>query len=177
MASMLCRIGAVRSSLGGGCPVTNCVLRRPLPSLSFHRSLSTEKTDSSKVAVEDVCQKKQQPVAKPASSSSVTVTKGAVKKRRFVTSARILPDGFVRPALYDEDTPIPRCESYPPTTYYMELFPWLLSAQRQRTPIDDLDGTTDTGTNSSCLASAAMHILPLPARRSLAQTLNLQIAR
>ncbi|KAJ2537932.1 hypothetical protein EV175_006575, partial [Coemansia sp. RSA 1933] len=152
------------------------VSRRSLPSLNFHRSLSTEKTDPPKVAGEDARHKKQ-PVAKPTADVSVTVSKSAVKKRRFVTSARILPDGFVRPALYDQETPIPRCESYPPMTYYMEVFPWLLSAQRQRTPMDDLDGTTDAGTNSACLASAAMRCLPVAARRSLAQTLNVHIAR
>ncbi|KAJ2212501.1 hypothetical protein EV179_004617 [Coemansia sp. RSA 487] len=64
-----------------------------------------------------------------------------------------------------------------PVKYHVGSFPWLLSAERQRTPMDDLDGTTDTGTNASCLASAAMRCLPLSTRHGLAQTLNLHIAR
>ncbi|KAJ2659150.1 hypothetical protein IWW48_003683, partial [Coemansia sp. RSA 1200] len=169
---MLCKAGVVRSSLVCHSP-TSGVLQWSGGSVhgataSFTlRSLCTEKTDSAKAVAENANHKKQ-PAVNAASTSSAIVTKSAVKKRRFVTSARILPDGFVRPALYDEDTPIPRCESYPPTTHFMEVFPWLLSAQRQRTPMDDLGGTTDVGTNAPCLASAAMRFLPLSARRSLA---------
>ncbi|KAJ2538806.1 hypothetical protein EV175_006418, partial [Coemansia sp. RSA 1933] len=36
-----------------------------------------------------------------------------------------------------------------PEKYHAGSFPWLLSAERQRTPMDDLDGTTDAGTNSA----------------------------
>ncbi|KAJ2750755.1 hypothetical protein H4S06_004294, partial [Coemansia sp. BCRC 34490] len=48
-----------------------------------------------------------------------------------------------------------------PAKYHAGSFPWLLSAEHQRTPMDDLDGTTDIGTNAPCLASAAMRFLPL----------------
>ncbi|KAJ1956799.1 hypothetical protein GGI12_005209, partial [Dipsacomyces acuminosporus] len=109
--------------------------------------------------------------------------------RRLATSARILPDGFVRPALYDEHTPIPRCESYP-TTYHASFFPWLLSAERQRIPYDDLQGLragTGSYTNSSSSSSshsyssstvleAVAGCLPRSVRRYLAHSLNMHIA-
>ncbi|KAJ1767528.1 hypothetical protein LPJ74_005308, partial [Coemansia sp. RSA 1843] len=110
---MLCKVAGVARSGLGGCSLTSGVLQRPkggwhsATTLAAIRSLSTEKTDTSKVAGDDTRQKKQPPAVK-STGTPVIVTKGATKKRRFVTSARILPDGFVRPALYDEGTPIPR---------------------------------------------------------------------
>ncbi|KAI9506207.1 hypothetical protein BX070DRAFT_76596 [Coemansia spiralis] len=49
-------------------------------------------------------------------------------------------------------------------------------SSRQRIPVDDLDDTPTTCTGSS-LTTAAMRCLPLPARRHIAHTLNLRIAR
>ncbi|KAI9506209.1 hypothetical protein GGI26_000399 [Coemansia sp. RSA 1358] len=63
-----------------------------------------------------------------------------------------------------------------PAKYHAGSFPWLLSAERQRIPVDDLDDTPTTCTGSS-LTTAAMRCLPLPARRHIAHTLNLRIAR
>ncbi|KAJ2266666.1 hypothetical protein EV176_005519 [Coemansia sp. RSA 451] len=106
------------------------------------------------------------------------------KQRRLVTSAQVLPDGYVKPALYDEHTPIPRCEAYP-STYHMGSFPWLLSAERQRTPMEDLEPAAVHSedfalqrTNAADSAvSAAAGLLPLAARRHLAHALNMRIAQ
>ncbi|KAJ1647908.1 hypothetical protein LPJ64_000794, partial [Coemansia asiatica] len=125
--------------------------------------------------------------AKPANASKL---KQATKPRRLATSARVWPDGFVKPALYDEDTPIPRCETYP-TSYHMGLFPWLLSAERQRIPMEDLEVSTGCQSNESLVnedhqtiaarsngfMAAAAQWLPLSARRRLAHKLNMHIAR
>ncbi|KAJ1724371.1 hypothetical protein LPJ53_001387, partial [Coemansia erecta] len=118
--------------------------------------------------------------------------KEATKPRRLATSARIWPDGFVRPALYDENTPIPRCEAYP-TSYFTGSFPWLLSAERQRIPMSDLDDAKPAGNglaSSSCRSIAGkgaqdgddmlagfVQWLPIAARRRLAHSLNTYIAR
>ncbi|KAJ1931031.1 hypothetical protein EC988_009926, partial [Linderina pennispora] len=83
------------------------------------------------------------------------------KSRRLVTSARILPGGFERPALYDCHTKIPRCEPYP-TTHHGGQFPWLLSAERQRIPEDDLEGAS---------------IVPWGVRQTLAHSLNEWVAQ
>ncbi|KAJ2719948.1 hypothetical protein GGI07_004913 [Coemansia sp. Benny D115] len=128
--------------------------------------------------------------SRPAANSKGNKLKEATKPRRLATSARILPDGFVKPALYDENTPIPRCESYP-TSYHMVLFPWLLSAERQRTPMQDLNSSVVNSTseqsvdkNSRCadasqpgLLGLVVQMLPMPMRRSLAHSLNLRIAQ
>ncbi|KAJ2887363.1 hypothetical protein IWW38_005157, partial [Coemansia aciculifera] len=69
----------------------------------------------------------------------------------------------------------------------MGLFPWLLSAERQRVPADDLDvhasavpedeshwASVCTG---SGLVNHVLHFAPLPVRRRLAHELNMRIAR
>ncbi|KAJ2609521.1 hypothetical protein H4S08_004009, partial [Coemansia sp. RSA 1365] len=58
------------------------------------RSLTTKKSDVSVT--------KGQLAAKATGS-----IKASAKSRPLATSAQILPDGFVKPALYDESTPIP----------------------------------------------------------------------
>ncbi|KAJ2712774.1 hypothetical protein H4R19_002582 [Coemansia spiralis] len=59
-----------------------------------------------------------------------------------------------------------------PVKYHAGSFPWLLSAERQRVPMDDLD--VHAGGAS---AGPAEQLLPLAARRRLAHTLNMHIAR
>ncbi|KAJ2715289.1 hypothetical protein H4R19_001286, partial [Coemansia spiralis] len=123
------------------------------------RSLTTKKPDV--------------PVLKgqrPAKAAGGTL-KAAACPRPLATSARVLPDGYIRPALYDEKTPIPRCGAYS-YTHHAGTFPWLLSAERQRVPMDDLD--VHAGGAS---AGPAEQLLPLAARRRLAHTLNMHIAR
>ncbi|KAJ2720880.1 hypothetical protein GGI07_004325 [Coemansia sp. Benny D115] len=61
-----------------------------------------------------------------------------------------------------------------PVAYHAGSFPWLLSAERQRTPIDDQD------THHVQLAEplgTVLQMLPMPMRRSLAHSLNLRIAQ
>ncbi|KAJ2580817.1 hypothetical protein GGH95_002392 [Coemansia sp. RSA 1836] len=77
-------------------------------------------------------------------------------------------------------------ETYP-ATYHMGLFPWLLSAERQRVPADDLEAHAPAASESShqwastCADSGLVnHVLlfaPLPVRRRLAHELNMHIAR
>ncbi|KAJ1937668.1 hypothetical protein GGF37_005110, partial [Kickxella alabastrina] len=55
----------------------------------------------------------------------------------------------------------------------MDCFPWLLSAERQRVPMCDLE-TTGAAAGSS--GSSIVKWLPLAARRRLAHALNLRIA-
>ncbi|KAJ1846122.1 hypothetical protein LPJ73_004630, partial [Coemansia sp. RSA 2703] len=90
------------------------------------------------------------------------------------------------------DTPIPRCEAYP-TSYFTGSFPWLLSAERQRIPMSDLEDTKPTSGNmatSNCKSVDAKRArdgdavlarfaqwLPIAVRRRLAHTLNTYIAR
>ncbi|KAJ2744560.1 hypothetical protein GGI20_002877 [Coemansia sp. BCRC 34301] len=72
-----------------------------------------------------------------------------------------------------------------PAPYHMGLFPWLLSAERQRVPADDLDahasaaqeGKHHWASTGSRLASHVIHLAPLPVRRRLAHELNMHIAR
>ncbi|KAJ1718181.1 hypothetical protein LPJ61_006773, partial [Coemansia biformis] len=85
--------------------------------------------------------------AAPPAGKSQRSAKAAASPRPLATSAQILPDGYVRPALYDENTPIPRCEAHP-FTYHMGNFPWLLSAERQRVPMDDMDAQTGSAGGS-----------------------------
>ncbi|KAJ2158506.1 hypothetical protein GGF46_003720 [Coemansia sp. RSA 552] len=118
------------------------------------------------------------------SKTAANSLKAAANPRALVTSAQILPDGFVKPALYDENTPIPRCEAYP-STYHMGSFPWLLSAERQRTPVADLDapaalhsdGSQPQRVGTDSAISAASQLLPRAARHRLAHALNMRIAR
>ncbi|KAI8324263.1 hypothetical protein GQ54DRAFT_309359, partial [Martensiomyces pterosporus] len=142
------------------------------------------------------CKDSSSPMAatkqKPQMQAGTGLSGIAANPRRLVTSARILPDGFVRPALYDEHTPIPRCESCP-TTYHAGLFPWLLSAERQRIPYDDLELQRAAACTNAALApvpSLSSHprgvdgvflenaagCLPSPVRRYLAHLLNMHIA-
>ncbi|KAJ1866424.1 hypothetical protein LPJ78_001889, partial [Coemansia sp. RSA 989] len=115
---------ALSASYHGGsplvykCPLTNSTVG------TASRTLTTKKSDAA--------------VVKSQASKAATSTLKSGKARRLVTSAQILPEGYVKPALYDENTPIPRCEAYP-STYHMGSFPWLLSAERQRTPMEDLE--------------------------------------
>ncbi|KAJ2793093.1 hypothetical protein H4R21_006032, partial [Coemansia helicoidea] len=107
---------------------------------------------------------------RPAKAAGSTL-KAATRLRPLATSAHVLPDGYVRPALYDERTPIPRCEAYP-SVHHAESFPWLLSAERQRVPMDDLDALAE-----GSRTGAAEQLVPLAARRRLAHALNMRIAR
>lgn len=130
-------------------------------------------------------------------ASSTPLKDTVAKPRRLVTSARILPDGYIKPALYDENTPIPRCESCSASTYHTGVFPWLLSAERQRVPLDDLQNlsvikSSTTSAAESCdhqqnvsyndnlvsaVTGAAAQLVPLAGRRQLAHMLNMRIAR
>ncbi|KAJ2629908.1 hypothetical protein H4R22_003041 [Coemansia sp. RSA 1290] len=149
---------ALSASYHGGsplvykCPLTNSTVG------TASRTLTTKKSDAA--------------VVKSQASKAATSTLKSGKARRLVTSAQILPEGYVKPALYDENTPIPRCEAYP-STYHMGSFPWLLSAERQRTPMEDLDAHAQ----SNCAMAAAVQLMPLAARRRLAHTLNMRIAQ
>ncbi|KAJ2027951.1 hypothetical protein GGI08_007641 [Coemansia sp. S2] len=90
------------------------------------------------------------------------------KPRQLVSSARKVTIGSQR-------------EAYP-ATYHMGLFPWLLSAERQRVPADDLDvhAAHEEHWKSSCEGGVIEQVLsyaPLPVRRRLAHELNMHIAR
>ncbi|KAJ2362036.1 hypothetical protein H4S02_006883 [Coemansia sp. RSA 2611] len=72
-----------------------------------------------------------------------------------------------------------------PAKYHAGSFPWLLSAERQRTPMEDLETSAllhaediqqDAGAGDGTV-SAATQLLPLAARRQLAYSLNMRIAR
>ncbi|KAJ2700729.1 hypothetical protein FB645_004903, partial [Coemansia sp. IMI 203386] len=149
------------------------------------RSLVTTKSEMTSSSVAKNASRPVQ-ASKPSNAGEL---KQAAKPRRLATSARVWPDGFVKPALYDEHTPIPRCEAYP-TSYHMGLFPWLLSAERQRIPMSDLEASKSSGSSSlmshdrqtfsvkgSEFMSAAAQWLPLSARRHLAHKLNMHMAR
>ncbi|KAJ2674512.1 hypothetical protein IWW42_001682 [Coemansia sp. RSA 1085] len=60
-----------------------------------------------------------------------------------------------------------------PAKYHGGSFPWLLSAERQRTPMEDLDAHAQ----SNCAMAAAVQLMPLAARRRLAHSLNMRIAQ
>ncbi|KAJ2349996.1 hypothetical protein GGF43_004340 [Coemansia sp. RSA 2618] len=72
-----------------------------------------------------------------------------------------------------------------PVKYHGGSFPWLLSAERQRTPMEDLETsallhTEDIQQNAGAgdgIVSAAAQLLPLAARRSLSYSLNMRVAR
>ncbi|KAJ1746116.1 hypothetical protein LPJ58_005829 [Coemansia sp. RSA 1591] len=72
-----------------------------------------------------------------------------------------------------------------PAKYHGGSFPWLLSAERQRTPMEDLETSAllhakDIRQNAGIgdgAVSAAVGVLPLLARRTLAYTLNMRVAR
>ncbi|KAJ1823215.1 hypothetical protein H4S02_007841 [Coemansia sp. RSA 2611] len=79
----------------------------------------------------------------------------------------------------------PQHEAYP-ATYHMGLFPWLLSAERQRIPADDLEvhaaSAQDEHWKRACIggggaAEKVLRYAPLPVRRRLAHELNMHIAR
>ncbi|KAJ1888005.1 hypothetical protein LPJ66_008797, partial [Kickxella alabastrina] len=73
--------------------------------------------------------------------------------------------------LYGTETAIRQDFGYP-AEYHAGSFPWLLSAERQRVPVDDLcTHASDPG-----LLTTTIQWLPLAARRKLAHTLNLRIA-
>ncbi|KAJ2827942.1 hypothetical protein GGI24_002529, partial [Coemansia furcata] len=76
-------------------------------------------------------------------------------------------------------------EAYP-ATYHMGLFPWLLSAERQRVPADDLEvhaaSAHEEHWKSACVGGGGIveQVLcyaPLAVRRRLAHELNMHIAR
>ncbi|KAJ2884700.1 hypothetical protein H4R27_001910 [Coemansia aciculifera] len=92
------------------------------------------------------------------------------KSRRLVPSTRKVTIGSQR-------------EAYP-ATYHMGLFPWLLSAERQRVPADDLEvhAAHEEHWKSACvgeggLVEQVLRYAPLPVRRRLAHELNMYIAR
>ncbi|KAJ2467535.1 hypothetical protein GGI02_004003 [Coemansia sp. RSA 2322] len=109
---------------------------------------------------------------------------GATAKcHRFVSSAHVPSIGASSRSQHSEGTPASRPEAYP-GTYHMGLFPWLLSAERQRIPADDLDAhasdilSADAATHGSRGAiGQVLRCAPLPIRRRLAHGLNMHIAR
>ncbi|PIA16681.1 hypothetical protein COEREDRAFT_86767 [Coemansia reversa NRRL 1564] len=72
-----------------------------------------------------------------------------------------------------------------PAKYHAGSFPWLLSAERQRIPMEDLDASILSAVNSvqhgasfgDRIVGASTQFFPLAARRRLAHTLNMRIAR
>ncbi|KAJ2079572.1 hypothetical protein H4R24_003690 [Coemansia sp. RSA 988] len=72
-----------------------------------------------------------------------------------------------------------------PAKYHVGSFPWLLSAERQRTPMEDLDTNSSSAADSDehdvgfgdGVVNASTQLLPLAARKSLAHSLNMRIAR
>ncbi|KAJ1720596.1 hypothetical protein LPJ53_004801, partial [Coemansia erecta] len=76
-------------------------------------------------------------------------------------------------AIYSE-TAIRREFGYP-IEYHAGSFPWLLSAERQRVPVNDLAAHADADGNARL--RGFVQWLPIAARRRLAHSLNTYIAR
>ncbi|KAJ2780310.1 hypothetical protein GGI15_003582, partial [Coemansia interrupta] len=76
-------------------------------------------------------------------------------------------------ALYSE-TAIRRDFGYP-IEYHAGSFPWLLSAERQRIPVNDL--AAHAGADGNARLRGFVQWLPIAARRRLAHSLNTYIAR
>ncbi|KAJ2389094.1 hypothetical protein GGI05_003601, partial [Coemansia sp. RSA 2603] len=72
------------------------------------------------------------------------------------------------------ETEIRRDFGYP-IEYHAGSFPWLLSAERQRIPVNDLAAHTNVDGNARL--RGFVQWLPIAARRRLAHTLNTYIAR
>ncbi|KAJ2236610.1 hypothetical protein IWW45_001662 [Coemansia sp. RSA 485] len=102
----------------------------------------------------------------PQSTSDASTAASSHSEARF-SGAQTSPEA----GKYCETT-IRREFGYP-IEYHAGSFPWLLSAERQRVPLDDLSMHTD---NSELLNTAAQW-LPLSARRRLAHKLNMHMAR
>ncbi|KAJ2848075.1 hypothetical protein IWW36_003509, partial [Coemansia brasiliensis] len=66
-----------------------------------------------------------------------------------------------------------------PAKYHGGSFPWLLSAERQRIPMEDLEAHAAVHEEgpSNCAMAVAVQLMPLVARRRLAHTLNMRIAQ